>query len=168
MSGKLIHSVAAVCVYVAIMGGASPVLGQDAVAPVAAPTEAPPPPPPASEVDSPPVSVPTGQWVFTNQYGWVFMPYAEGYTYVPDDGYPFMFVYGPSWGWRWLSAPWVLGLGPRPYWGAPGFSRFAWHARPWFAPRSHFAAAPYRMHAGGHGFGGHGFGGHGFGGHHGR
>lgn len=96
-----------------------------------------------------------GQWVYTSQYGWVFMPYAQNYTYVPANGYPFMFVYGSGWGWRWLSAPWVFGIGPAPYWGPRGYSYFAWHAHPWFASahRTVMRAAPvHHWGGGGHGF----------------
>ncbi|HET6336641.1 MAG TPA: hypothetical protein VFG30_25635, partial [Polyangiales bacterium] len=39
----------------------------------------------ASPPQAPPVD---GQWVYTSQYGWVWMPYSQSYTYVPDDGYP--------------------------------------------------------------------------------
>ena len=61
------------------------------------------------------------------------MPYGQAYTYVPyDGGNPYMYVYYPAYGWRWLSAPWVYGYGPRPYWGAYGPSHFAWYSRPWF------------------------------------
>jgi hypothetical protein len=131
--------------------------------PSAAPTSEPPPPPeelptppepqagpPGSEEPSESVEaqepIPEGQWVFTNQYGWVFMPYAQTYTYVPATGYPFMFAYGPRYGWRWLSAPWIYGVGPHPYWGTRGYAHFAWHAHPWFA-----SGAAHRgyVHAGG-------------------
>ncbi len=56
--------------------------------------------------------VPPGEWVWTEQYGWVWMPYADAYTAVPPDGYgePYMYVYGPTFGWSWLVAPWGLGL----------------------------------------------------------
>jgi hypothetical protein len=109
---------------------------------------APTPPPPAQAPQAPNVQAPqppgpqltaaTGQWVYTSQYGWVWMPYAQAYTHVPATGYPYMYLYYPAFGWRWSAAPWVFGWGPRPYWGAWGMTRFAWHARPWFRPR------PYR------------------------
>jgi hypothetical protein len=31
-------------------------------------------------------AVPAGQWVYTQQYGWVWMPYGDAYSYVPPDG----------------------------------------------------------------------------------
>jgi hypothetical protein len=121
------------------------------------PAELPPPPPPElpappqpeaepappPEVEAPPpAAIPDGQWVFTSQYGWVFMPYEQAYTYVPAYGDPFMFVFYPTYGWRWLRAPWVFGVGPRPYWGSRGYVRFAWHAHPWFVRRGVVMRAP--------------------------
>lgn len=102
------------------------------------------PPPAATVVVAPPGVVvappvvaapvtPSGQWVYTRQYGWLYMPYAQNYTYVPPAGPPSMFVYYPARGWRWVHAPWVLGVGPVPYWGPHGYVSFAWYARPWFA-----------------------------------
>jgi hypothetical protein len=100
-----------------------------------------PPPPPASpgppvetappleqeQVSAPPAS---GQWVYTGQYGWVWMPYGAGYTYLPAGGsVPDMYVYYPSFGWCWVVAPWVWGLGPRPFFGVYGFARFGWYGR---------------------------------------
>jgi hypothetical protein len=42
------------------------------------------------------------------------------------------YAYYPNYGWRWVSSPWVLGWGPRPYWGRFGPRYYAWHSRPWF------------------------------------
>jgi hypothetical protein len=144
----------------------------------AAPEQAPPPPPPPEELPTPPpeVSAPPesaapssepeqqpaaapavdGQWVYTNQYGWVWMPYSQAYTYVPNEGYPAMYLYGPTLGWRWVAAPWVLGWGPAPYWGASGRAHFGWYAHPWFAHRVYRAAPAARGRAasGWHGAGG--------------
>jgi len=65
----------------------------------------------------------SGQWVYTDQYGWVWIPYAREYTYVASEGYPYSYVYYPSYGWMWLYSPWVFGWGPGPYWGiyGPGY-----------------------------------------------
>jgi hypothetical protein len=71
-----------------------------------------------------------GQWVFTGQYGWVFMPYGDQYV---DRGItaqvesPFAFVYVPSDGWGWVAAPWLWGWGTYPYFGASDPSRLAWY-----------------------------------------
>jgi hypothetical protein len=122
--------------------------GSEVAAPAQpAPAEAPPPPavrlpPPPTQPDQvnaePPPEAPAGQppdgqWTFTQQYGWVWTPYAQNYTYVaPDGGTAFTYAYYPNYGWRWLPSPWVLGWGPRPYWGRYGNARFAWSAHPWF------------------------------------
>ncbi|HEY1334205.1 MAG TPA: hypothetical protein VGF31_08110, partial [Myxococcaceae bacterium] len=96
--------------------------------------------PPSSEYGSPDVQEPlpppvvaapstSGQWVYTTQYGWVWMPYGSAYTYLPSSAYPDMYVYAPAFGWRWVVAPWVWGVGPRPYFGVYGFNRFVWYGR---------------------------------------
>src|SRR5215469_15499363 len=84
-------------------------------------------PPQAERVNVPPVD---GQWVYTAQYGWVWMPYAQQFVYLPVSGAPpQMFVFYPAFGWRWVVAPWVWGLGPQPYWGVHGVARFVWWGR---------------------------------------
>ncbi|MCA9556401.1 MAG: hypothetical protein KC933_40630 [Myxococcales bacterium] len=89
-----------------------------------APTAAPPPPPatppapqtPTAQAAAPATAV-NGAWSYTQQYGWIWMPYGSVYTYTPDYryGYPYMYVYYPAHGWLWLEAPWLWGWGPRPY-----------------------------------------------------
>jgi hypothetical protein len=92
------------------------------------------PPPTATPPKAPPVD---GQWVYTEQYGWVWMPYSQSYTSVPSDGYPSMYLYGPTFGWRWVAAPWVFDYGPAPYWGNRGRVGFVWYSRPWFSRRAY-------------------------------
>ena len=87
---------------------------------------APPSAPPALAQEGP-----AGQWVYTHQYGWVWMPYEEAYTYVvPESAVGYMYVYGPVFGWSWVVAPWVFGLGPMPFWGPLGAAHFHWYAHP--------------------------------------
>ena len=94
-----------------------------AIEPTASVDAAPPPPPPSSVA---------GEWVYTTQYGWVWMPYDQQYTHVIEkSGVAYEFVYYPRFGWRWVLAPWVFSLGPRPHF-VHGPGRFAWYARPWF------------------------------------
>jgi len=110
---------------------------------------APPPPPPpdqgmapppaeAAPTEAPPAPEaqpsPGGQWVNTEQYGWIWIPYGKQYTYVPEDQqvFPDEYVYYPVYGWRWVVAPWVYGYGPVPYWGPLGLSLYLWWAHPWF------------------------------------
>src|SRR5689334_7360187 len=38
-----------------------------------------------------------------------------------------MYVYYPAYGWRWVVAPWVWGIGPRPYFGFYGWARYGWY-----------------------------------------
>jgi hypothetical protein len=71
----------------------------------------------------------TGQWVYTNQSGWVWMPYGAQYvdegTYGGDS--PYQFVYGARIGWSWVAAPWLWGWGPYPYFGVFGPLHFGWY-----------------------------------------
>lgn len=77
--------------------------------------------------------MPAGQWGYTQQYGWLWMPYDQAYTYVVDDAaLAYQYAYYPSYGWTWILAPWILGFGSVPYWGVLGPGHFAWYARPWF------------------------------------
>jgi len=113
--------------------------------PEVAPESTPPPPlesappPPPNQVTAPPeptappqaeranVAPTDGQWVYTAQFGWVWMPFGPQFVFVPPGGAPpQMFVFYPAFGWRWVVAPWVWGLGPQPYWGVHGVVRFGW------------------------------------------
>jgi hypothetical protein len=94
-----------------------------------------PPPPPPSQIPEPPASrpqppdeqLPAGQWVYTEQYGWVWMPKGNTFTHVPaDGGTPHMYLYYPDNGWCWVVAPWIWGWGPRPYFGLLGPFGFSW------------------------------------------
>ncbi len=131
-----------------------------------APTWVPPPP---TEVDAETgtevavqASAPAGQWVFTSQYGWIWMPFGSGFTFVPVSGAtPNMFVYYPVVGWTWVIAPWVWGWGPQP-WCAAGWGGYPWWG--WGFGRWYGFAGPYSSaawHGGGYWGGGrwHGVGG---------
>ena len=126
---------------------------QPAEAPPAPPYEAPPAPEQAQ------AAAPTaGQWVYTQQYGWIWMPYSDAYMRVPANGYgePYAYVYYPAYGcWSWLAAPWVWGIGPWPTFGVYGPARFAWYGHGWwrFPQRWHYAPA----RAGYGGYGGRGY-----------
>jgi hypothetical protein len=129
---------------------APPVGAQAASAPVA---------PPAPMQSASVAVTPAGQWVSTSQYGWVWLPYEQSYTYVDAGGdAAYMYVYYPAFGWRWVASPWVLGLGPEPHWGVHGRVGFVWYSHPWFHPRAHVAyrvaprfVRPARpFHEGGH------------------
>jgi hypothetical protein len=108
------------------------------------PTDIPPAPPAqppsAPEVDSnsqvssaaQPQPPSTGQWVFTTQYGWVWLPYGAQYTYEPtiEGAYPYSYIYYPAYGWTWVVSPWVWGWGPSPYFGYWGPRYFVWYHGP--------------------------------------
>ena len=74
-----------------------------------------------------------GQWVYTQQYGWVWLGYARESTYITPEGYAYSYAYYPGNGWCWLYSPWVYGWGPAPHWGVRGRRYFVWYAHPWFA-----------------------------------
>jgi hypothetical protein len=95
------------------------------------PAQAPPPPQAAPQVDytqappAEPVAPPaqqrvyqyaTGQWVYTDGDGWVWIPAGSNTTVV--DGAPYAYLYTPSYGWTWYVSPWGLG---------------AYHYGPWVA-----------------------------------
>ena len=102
-----------------------------------APPQAPPEGLPPAEIPPPavaPGAFPPGQWVSTAQYGYVWMPYDQAYTYAPPaaGADPYMYMYSPAYGWRWLAAPWVFGIGPQPYFGRWGYARFGWYGHGWY------------------------------------
>jgi hypothetical protein len=75
-------------------------------------------------------TVPAGQWVYTTQYGWVFMPYGDAYSSVPTAGAPSMYVYTSSGGWGWVNSPWLVGVGPSLYFGTYGYASYRWYGQP--------------------------------------
>jgi hypothetical protein len=110
--------------------------------PPAPPSESPPAPIAQPQAQS---ALPPGQWVYTQQYGWIWMPYADQYTYAPPDGYgePYAYVYSPAYAcWSWLAAPWVWGFGPWPTFGLIGPARFAWYGHGWWRDPARWHYAP--------------------------
>jgi hypothetical protein len=102
--------------------------------PPAPPGEPPPPPEDPAEQQAQAPGAPSpgqaaGQWVYTSQYGWVFMPYGNQYVHEGTvyDEYPYAYVYYPSYGWIWLASPWLWGWGPYPYFGAWGPWHYGWY-----------------------------------------
>jgi hypothetical protein len=121
---------------------------RDAAGPWAqAPDPALAPPPPqydqAPQYQQQP-QAPAGQWVDTQQYGRVWMPYADAYTYTPPSGYgePQAYVYYPSYGWTWVVAPWIWGFGPWPTFGVYGAAHFGWYGHGWWRTPSRWHYAP--------------------------
>ena len=90
-------------------------------------------------------AVPPGQWVYTQQYGWIWMPYSESYTVVPANGSgtPYAYVYYPAWScWTWVAAPWVWGIGPWPWFGYYGPTYYAWYGYGYWRYPSHWHYYP--------------------------
>jgi hypothetical protein len=82
----------------------------------------PPPPPPPDAAPQP-----SGQWVYTQEYGYVWMPYGDQYV---SQGSAYVFRVGI--GWRWVAAPWLYG--PRFHYWRRVYPRWGWgwhHWRHW-------------------------------------
>lgn len=99
-----------------------------APAPPSAPYE--PAPPPATTYGAPDSAnwaheYPTGRWVYTSDYGWLWVPAnAES---VDSEGVPYTYLYTPRYGWTWYISPW----GPGPYrfggWVRRPYHPVGWH-----------------------------------------
>jgi uncharacterized membrane protein YgcG len=98
--------------------GAAPQAQAPANPPQAEPTVAPAPPVTAEMASQ-------GEWVYTAQYWWTWVPYGSTTTTVSAE--PYVYLYAPSFGWRWFVSPW--GVGPFHY-GAWGWGP-AWGPRYW-------------------------------------
>jgi hypothetical protein len=94
--------------------------------PIPGPPAASPPPPVVTAPALAAPAAPAGQWVYTDQYGWIWEPYGLPYTSV-NENVAYTYAYYPAHGWRWLYSPWVIGFGPEPYWGVRGRARFSWY-----------------------------------------
>ena len=117
------------------------------------PTHMPPappdtPPPPQITGEQPPASPPSnGQWVYTQQHGWTWMPYSEKYVYITPGPNPYPYQYVFIGGvWSWIAAPWIWGWGPRPWYGYYGPGHFGWYHNPgFFRPRRGILRGPIRV-----------------------
>lgn len=111
-----------------------------------------PPPPPQDAQASPAPPGASGQWVYTQQYGWLWMAYGDAYAYVPPSGTgePYAYVYYPFYAaWTWVAAPWIWGWGPWPYFGVYGPYHYAWYHHGWWRYPTHWHYAPAGVfHAG--------------------
>jgi hypothetical protein len=76
-------------------------------------------------------SYPSGQWVYTGDYGWVWVPAGSETTAM--DGVPYTYLYTPGYGWTWYVSPW--GWGPYHYgvWVRHPWRPAGWGARVWVA-----------------------------------
>ena len=89
-----------------------------------------------------------GQWVWTTEDGWVWVP-AEAVP-LEVQGEPYVYLYRPTLGWTWFASPWgwdgpVGGWGwARPWYGSYWGPRY--HAYDVYAPRAVNVAPPaYRV-----------------------
>ncbi|HXX70175.1 MAG TPA: hypothetical protein VEK07_23550 [Polyangiaceae bacterium] len=73
-----------------------------------------------------------GQWVYTDQYGWVWVPAGTDTSAVGDE--PYAYLYAPAYGWTWLVSPWGWGPFTYGYWPLWGSYRYI--------PR-HYGYGPY-------------------------
>jgi hypothetical protein len=154
---KLLPTIAATA---ALAFGATSVRAQDE-APLPAQEQTPP------VQTAPPTQTaapqPGGQWVYTTEYGWVWVP--EGSTASPVGDEPYVYLYTPVHGWTWYVSPWGVG----PFYAGPWLHRpWAWHYAPrvwsghaWFAPRVYTGPRAYGGFHGGYQGGFHGGGYHG-------
>ena len=102
------------------------------------------PPPEALVQPRAPAATPAGEWVDTQQYGRIWMPYSDAYTSMPPDGWgePYQYIYGPAYGWTWVAAPWIWGWGPWPTFGFYGPRHFGWYGHGWWRTPSRWHYAP--------------------------
>jgi hypothetical protein len=98
------------------------------------------PPPPSDSAQAPPSDqappVAEGQWVYTDGYGWVWVPAGAEATAV--NAQPYVYLYTPTYGWTWFVSPWGFGA----------FRPGPWiHERgPWVGVRPAYRYAPGVWH----------------------
>jgi hypothetical protein len=79
-----------------------------------------------------------GEWVYTDQYGWTWVPYGSTTTTVGSE--PYVYLYAPTYGWTWFVSPWGIGpfhygsWGWGPRWGYR-YSPHGWGAGAHYGPR---------------------------------
>jgi hypothetical protein len=76
---------------------------------------------------APSPTYPAGHWVYSNAYGWLWVP--DGSSSVEVEGEPYVYLYTPSFGWTWYVSPWGWG----PFFYGP-WVYHPWHARGWGGP----------------------------------
>jgi hypothetical protein len=95
-----------------------------AAAPAAPPNNPAPPSAPVPEPQSYATAYPTGQWIYTADNEWIWVPNGAGS--VDFEGIPYVYLYTPSIGWNWYVSPW----GPGPYVYGP-WIHHPWHPVGW-------------------------------------
>jgi hypothetical protein len=123
-------------ILVATLGAAVLGLGLTSTA-VAQP--APPPPQvqirPHEEAPNPDTrwvhTYPTGQWVYTTDYSWVWVPEASSTTVV--EGVPYVHLYTRAHGWNWYVSPWGVGAYHYGQWVTHPWRPSGWQGGDWVA-----------------------------------
>jgi hypothetical protein len=88
--------------------------------------------PSAQQKAAPLTPAPRGAWVYTSEYGWIWVP--DGATTVDVDDVPYVYLYTPAYGWTWYVSPWG--------WGPYYVGDWVWH--PWHPHVWHgWVAAPH-------------------------
>src|SRR5882724_1245628 len=113
-----------------------PTVSQPAAAPVSTTVEV---APPATRWVA---SYPTGQWVYTETYGWIWVPANSVST--AEDGVPYVYLYTPRYGWTWYVSPWGEGRYHYGPWVRHPWAPVGWHHG--WVDRPHVV-----VHMGGHG-----------------
>jgi hypothetical protein len=111
-----------------------------ATASSAAPISPAPPPPVVAPPPVPAVQT-EGQWVYTETYGWIWVPQGSSAVIVQER--PYVYLYTPVYGWTWYGSPWGYGgyyAGPWVH-AAWGPMR-VWHRGGWYAPPPRVVARP--------------------------
>src|SRR5690349_13655463 len=67
------------------------------------------PPPAPSGIATPAETPLQGQWIYTDAYGWIWVPADATPQLVGAE--PYVYLYTPLYGWTWYVSPW----GPRPF-----------------------------------------------------
>jgi hypothetical protein len=73
----------------------------------------------------------TGQWVYTSDYGWVWVPNGASSTLV--DGVPYAHLYTRGHGWTWYVSPWGFGTYRYGEWVTHPWRPNGWHDSDWVA-----------------------------------
>ena len=135
----------------------TPVAAEAAVAPSPAAATPAPVAAPAPQPQPPRAERPSGEWQYTEAYGWVWIP--AGTNAVAVGSEPYVYVYTPAYGWTWYVSPWGWG----PYYVGPWlhgpwrYSPRVWGgARGWYTPHGYVGRAG-GWHGGGAWHGGGGF-----------
>jgi hypothetical protein len=120
--------------------------GQNPAAAISAPSlqpgQSPPPPPSEGQAQASPHPAAVrrgaaagGSWVYTLEYGRIWVPYANEHTYggMAAAASPYWYSYRPLYERLWLAEPWLWSLDVQPDFGPLGPSGLEWYRGPYLA-----------------------------------